>query len=73
MEVYFSRHACRQMRWRDISEDEVSLTIQHPDKTEDSTKGRKNAFKCIGTRLLKVTYIVEGHRIVIVTAIDKNN
>lgn len=73
MEVYFSRHDCRQMRWREISEDEVSLTIHHPDKTEDSTNSRKNAFKYIGKRLLKVTYKEEACRIVIVTAIDKNN
>lgn len=59
------------MRWRGISEDEISLTIHHPDMTEDSTKGRKNAFKHTGKRLLKVTYKEEDGRIIIITAIDK--
>ena len=58
MEVIFSRHAKRQMKWRDISEEEVKLTLTGFDKTEDSIKGRKNVYKQFPTRLIKVTFIV---------------
>lgn len=71
MKIYFSRHACRQMRWREISKDEITLTILRPDMIEDSTKGRKNALKRHGKKLLKVTYKEEDDRIIIITAIDK--
>lgn len=45
VEIYFSRHAKRQMRWRKISEEEIKDTVLHPEKIEDSIKGRKNALK----------------------------
>jgi len=72
MDISYSRHAKRQMKWRDISEDEVKDTVLYPESEEDSIKGRKNAFKHIGKKYLKVTYNEEGNVITIVTAIDKN-
>lgn len=30
----FDRHARRRMQWRRISEEEVTLTLSSPDKTE---------------------------------------
>jgi len=38
---------------------------------QESIKGRKNAFKALGGRLVKVTYCREGDDIVIVTAVIK--
>ncbi len=70
--IYFSRHVRRQMKWREISEDEIKNTILSPEKIEDSKKGRKNAFKHIGKKWLKVTFKQEGGKIVIITVIDKN-
>ena len=67
MEVIFSRHAKKQMKWRDITEDEVKSTLANFDKIEDSIKGRKNAFKQFPTRLIKVTFIEEGGKIVVIT------
>ena len=52
----FDRHARRRMKWRRISEEEVTLTLSSPDKTEQSIKGRINVYKTIGTRYIKVTY-----------------
>ena len=52
----FDRHARRRMKWRRISEEEVTLTLSNPDKTEQSIKGRINVYKTIGTRYIKVTY-----------------
>ncbi len=52
----FDRHARRRMKWRRISEEEVTLILSSPDKTEQSIKGRINVYKTIGTRYIKVTY-----------------
>jgi hypothetical protein len=38
MEIKFSRHARRQMKWRKIVAEEVSVVISDPDKVEDSKK-----------------------------------
>ena len=62
MKIKVSRHARRQMKWRKIVADEVSAVISNPDKVEDSEKGRKNAFKIVSDRLLKVTYKREGEK-----------
>jgi len=71
MNIRISRHAQRQMKWRKIAEAEVESTIADPDRQQDSIKGRKNAFKTLGGRLVKVTYCREGDDIVIVTAVIK--
>lgn len=72
MEIYFSRHAKKQMKWREVFEDEVKATIFEPEKTEDSIKGRKNVFKHVGKKWLKVTFKEEIDKITIVTVVDKN-
>lgn len=71
--IYFSRHAKRQMKWRKISEEEVKNTISSPEKTEDSIKGRRNAYKHINQKWIKVTFKDDYDKIIIVTVIDKNN
>jgi hypothetical protein len=48
------------MKWRKIAAAEVESTIGDPDMQQDSIKGRKNAFKALGGRLVKVTYCREG-------------
>jgi len=60
------------MKWREISEDEIKNTILSPEKIEDSIKDRKNAFKHIDKKWLKVTFKQENDKIVIITVIDKN-
>lgn len=71
MEIKFSRHAKRQMRWRKITETEVKSIINAPDILEDTIKGRKNAFKIIGRRNIKVTYKPEDGILTIITAMVK--
>ena len=73
MKLYFSRHAKRQMKWRGISEEEVQSAISNPEETENSIKGRKNAFKHIGKKWIKVTFKEEADTITIVTAMDRSN
>ncbi len=71
MEIKLSRHARRQMKWRKIVAEEVSAVISDPDKVEDSKKSRKNAFKIVHGRLLKVTYKREGETAVVIEAMVK--
>ena len=71
MKIKFSRHARRQMKWRKITEKEVKMAINNPDKLEDSIKGRKNAFKTAEGRLLKITYKPEDGDVIVITTIAK--
>ena len=71
--IKFSRHAKRQIKWRKISEKEVQETVKNPDRLEDSIKDRKNAFKLIVGRMLKITYKVENGGIIIITAIVRGD
>jgi len=71
MKIIISRHAQRQMKWRNIAEAEVKSTIADPEMLQDAIKERKNAFKTLGGRLVKVTYFREGDDIVVVTAVIK--
>ena len=59
------------MKWRRISEDEVAKVLAAPDRTEQSIEQRKNVYKLINGRLLKVTYTEEGSDVIIITVIDK--
>jgi hypothetical protein len=59
------------MKWRRISEEEVKAVVTSPDNLQEAIKGRRNAVKTIGERLLKVAYKLEHDRIVVVTVIDK--
>jgi hypothetical protein len=71
MQIELSRHAKRQMKYREIAEDEIIEVVTVPERVEDAMYGRKNAFKKIGDKLLKVTYRYEGQKLVIITAVIK--
>lgn len=71
MKIVFSRHAKRQMKWRNISEENVREAVLHPEKIEASIQGRKNSFKHFNEQWIKVTYKEEGEKITVVTAMDK--
>jgi hypothetical protein len=60
------------MKWRKISEADVMTTLENPEKTEDTIKGRKNAYRLIGDRFLKVTYKFEPHGILVISAVVKD-
>jgi len=59
------------MKWRKISEDEVRSAIDDPAELMDTIEGRKNAFKVVGGRSLKVTYKPEGESLTVITAVVK--
>jgi hypothetical protein len=71
MNIIFSRHAKRQMKWRKITEIEVKSVIDNPDIVVDTIKDRKNVFKITGGRNLKITYKPEDGNLTIITAMVK--
>ena len=70
--IHFSRHACRRMRWRRVSEEEVLEVLGCPSELGESVSGRKNASKVVGQRILKVTYREDGDEMIVVTVIWKD-
>jgi len=60
------------MKWRKISEKEIYLTLENPDKIEESIKERVNAYKSMGQRYIKVTYKELSNEILIISAVDKS-
>jgi hypothetical protein len=71
--VHFSRHARRQMKWRRISEADVLKVLDAPEHEEESIHERRNAYKKLGDRLLKVTYVAQEGDVVVVTVIEKES
>ena len=59
------------MKWRNITESEIQEVIHGADKIEDTVKGRKNAFKTVRGRSLKITYSPGLGELTVITAIVK--
>ncbi len=71
--IKYDRHALRRMKWRRISQSEVELTLKEPEKSERTDRGRKNAFKTLGNRYIKVTYRESKDEILIISTVDKSD
>ena len=71
--IRYDRHARRRMRWRGISETEVEDTIADPDRIEPSIRGRTNAYKQIGDRQIRVTFVETENGILIITVVDRTD
>jgi hypothetical protein len=61
------------MRWRKISESEVLMVLEFPERLEESVHQRKNAYKRVDSRWLKVTYKEEASGITVITALEKDS
>jgi hypothetical protein len=59
------------MRWRRVSEAEVRESLINPDRTEPSIERRINVHKWVGGRLLKVTYVNDDSKLVVITVLEK--
>ena len=70
--IKFDRHAKRRMKWRRISEEEVYLTLENPDNIEKSIRDRKNAYKAIAQRYVKVTFREFPDKILVISVVDKS-
>jgi hypothetical protein len=71
MIIKIDRHAKKRMKWRQISEEEINLTLTVPDKIEESINGRMNAFKMIGNKYIKVTYKELKDEILVISVVNK--
>jgi hypothetical protein len=60
------------MKWRGISEGEVFVVLEDPDRTEESAKGGTNRYKRIGERVVKVTYKQTSDETLIISAASKS-
>lgn len=65
--IRYDRHARRRMKDREVTEEEVEITIKKPEDVEPSVKGRKNAYKFIGGRFLRITFKEELNHILVIT------
>lgn len=65
--VKYDRHAKRRMKEREVTQEETEMTIKEPEYTEPSVKGRKNAYRYIGDRFIRVTYKEEYDHILVIT------
>jgi len=65
--VRYDRHAKRRMKEREVTEEEAEMAMNTPDYIEPSVKGRKNAYKFIGSRFLRVTFKEEPENILVIT------
>lgn len=67
--IIYDRHAKRRMKERKVTEREVEFVLENPDYTEQSVKGRFNAFRWIEGRHLRVTYKEESDFILVITVV----
>ena len=67
MRVAYDRHAKRRMQEREVSEEEAEAVMSNPDFSEQSVKGRTNAFKFINGRYLRVTFREESDNVLVIT------
>ena len=70
--LYLTRHVRRRMKWRNIPLKDIKKTLAHPDKVEHMSHERINAFKSMGKKLIRVTYLREESRSVVISVVDKN-
>jgi len=70
--IYFSRHAKKQMKWRNITKEEAITAILEPEDIQNSINGRKNVYKYINEKFIKITYKEKADKFIVITAICKN-
>jgi hypothetical protein len=71
-DMYVTRHAKRRMKWRGVSLQEVEEVVARPDRIERRLYGGTNAFKSLGKKAIRVSYIQEGNRLIVISVVDKN-
>lgn len=70
--IRFSRHAKLQMKWREITQQEVISAIEHPEQVYETINQRTIAVSNVHNKSLKVVYTVENDNIIVITAINKS-
>lgn len=71
--IIYGRHARRRMSWRKISRADVESVIRDPEMVELTERGRKNLFRRVGIRYIRVTVLESETRVRVITAVDKSD
>jgi hypothetical protein len=66
--IILTRHARNRLRLWKLTEVDVSETLAAPDEVTSSHHGRRNAWKNLEGRWLRVTFIQEDDTITVITA-----
>ncbi len=61
--ITYCRHARKRMKDRIVTEEEVSFAVNQADYIEPDVKDRKNAYKYIDNRFIRVTFKEENDNI----------
>ena len=65
--ITYCRHARKRMKDRIVTEEEVSFVVNQADYIELDVKDRKNAYKYLNDRFIRVTFKEENDSILIIT------
>jgi len=60
------------MKWRGVTLADVEQTLAQPDGIESLSSGMMNAFRAIGAKLVRVSYVEEEDRVVVISVVDRN-
>ena len=69
--VKYTRHAKNRMLWRRITEEEIESAINDPDFSEHVNDDKKNVWKKVLEKYLRVTYKEDAKKILVITAVKK--
>ncbi len=67
MKIIFSAHSLLKLKQRNIIKQKIIQTVKNPDVVLLSLLNRKMAYKKFGKLYLKVVFIEENDKIVIIT------
>ena len=70
--LFYTRHARNRMRQYRITRDEVELILSAPDFLEPDEDNHLNATKVVEDRIIRVTYVEEENRTVIITVTPRD-
>ncbi len=65
--IVYSNHAIQRKLERDITDTEISQTLDEPDYRLTTAEGRSIAVKKIGMKIIRVVYKEEKANIVVIT------
>lgn len=68
MDVSYTDYAEETLKEREISKENVELTLLKPVILSEGKKGRKIAHKIFGGRLLRVVFETEANAYIVITA-----
>lgn len=66
--IEFTNHAKRKIKQRNLKEKWIKETVLNPEFVKNSYQNRQIAYKRYGKLYLKVVFVKEGDKIIVLTA-----